>query len=353
VHLGRFAVTAFAVVGLAVGGVACGGGATSGEGSTAAGATPGVTLTVYTDQHAELIEGLTDAYTKETGVEFNIQNDATVGQIEAEGDASKADVFLSEDPAPVAELGAAGLLTPIAQTTLAQVRPGLSSGKGLWVAYAARARVLLYNPTLIAHGELPTTLADIVEPKYKGQFAYAPSGAFVATTQYLIATKGEDWTKAFLEQIKTNGVDEESNGNVRDTVEAGKHAMGLANHYYWWVLATEAGGPDKLTSKIYHFPGVDPGNLVLSSGAGVLKSSKNAAQAQRFVAWLTSQDGGQRLIATAGAEVSEAQYPVAPGLASSIAGDLGDVKSPTYDMDLLAESEQAETLLKQLGMSSG
>ena len=36
-----------------------------------------------------------------------------------------------------------------------------------------------------------------------------------------------------------------------------------------------------------------------------------------------------------------------------IAGDLRDVKSPTYDMDLLADSEQAETLLKQLGLSSG
>ena len=71
---------------------------------------------------------------------------------------------------------------------------------------------------------------------------------------------------------------------LRDTVEAGKHAMGLSNHYYWWVLATEQGGPDKLTSKIYHFATVDPGNLVLSSGAGVLKSSKNAAEAQKFVA---------------------------------------------------------------------
>lgn len=357
-QIGRFAITASVAVGLAIALAACGGGSTSGagesvEGSSATEAASGVTLTVYTDQHAELIEALTGEYTKETGVEFNIQNDATVGQIEAEGDAGRADVFLSEDPTPVAQLGAAGLLSPIDQTTLDQVRPGLSSGQGLWVAYAARARVLFYNPTLIAEDELPETLADIVEPEYKDQFAWAPSGAFVATTQYLISTEGEDWTKTFLEQIKANGVDEESNGNVRDTVEAGKHAMGLSNHYYWWVLATEEGGPDELTSKLYHFPAEDPGNLVLSSGAAVLTSSENAEEAQKFVAWLTSKDGGQELIATADAEVSEAQYPIVPGLSSAIAGDLSDVKSPTYDMDLLADSEQAETLLKQLGMSSG
>ena len=105
-----------------------------------------MTLTVYTDQHAELVERLTSAYTEESGVRFNIQNDATVGQIQAEGAASRADVFLSEDPTPVALLGREGLLAPVDQSTLDQVRPGLSSGKGLWVAYAARARVLYYNP---------------------------------------------------------------------------------------------------------------------------------------------------------------------------------------------------------------
>lgn len=81
----------------------------------------------------------------------------------------------------------------------------------------------------------------------------------------------------------------------------------------------------------------------------MLKSSTNAAEAQKFVAWLTSKDGGQQLIAAS----ESAQYPIVPGLASATAGDLSDVKSPTYDMDLLADSEQAETLLKQLGMSSG
>lgn len=354
---GRWAATGCVALGLAL--AACGGGSTGATDTAATGdavppeAGSGVTLTVYTDQHIELIEALTQEYTKETGVQFKIQGDATVGQIEAEGDASPADIFLSEDPAPVAQLGADGLLSPIPESTLEQVRPGLSSGKGLWVAYAARARVLVYNPSLIAEDELPRTLEEIVDPRYKGLFAWAPSGAFVATTQYLISTKGEEWTKTFLEAIRTNGVNEQKNGNVRDTVEAGKHAMGLTNHYYWWVLATERGGPDELASKLYQFPSEDPGNLVLSSGAAVLASSENAGEAEKFIAWLTSRDGGQNLIATADAEISEAQYPVAVGVSSSIVGDLDEVESPSFDMDVLADSGQAEDLLKQLGMSSG
>ena len=346
---GAFAVAALALSVLCA---SCGTGGNASDPS-GAGAGSGTTLTVYTNQHPELIKGLTDEYTKETGVAFNIQNDATVGQIQAEGAASKADVFLSEDPTPVAQLGAAGLLAPVDPATLAQVRPGLSSGKGLWVAYAARSRVLFCNPTLIDADKLPATLADLAKPEYRGTFAWAPSGAFVATTQYLIATQGIDATRTFLEALKANGTNEQKNGNVRDTVEAGKHAMGLSNHYYWWVLANQKGGPDKLTSKIYHFPTEDPGNLILSSGAGVLKSSPNAEEAQKFLAWLTAADAGQKLIATADPSVSEAQYPVAPGVASSIVGDLGDIQSPSFDMDRLADAAQAEDLLKQLGMSSG
>lgn len=333
---------------------ACGSSSGTAAGSSDSSATAAsTTLTVYTDQHAELVVGLTDAYTKATGVKFNIQNDATVGQIQAEGKASKADVFLSEDPGPVAQLGAQDLLSPVEKSTLAQVRPGLSSGKGSWVAYAARSRVLYYNPTLIKEDQLPQSLADIVDPQYKGQFAWAPSGAFVATTQYLIDTIGKDATTTFLMGVKANGVNEQKNGNVRDTVEAGKHAMGLSNHYYWWVLAAQKGGPDKLTSKIYHFPSGGPGNLILSSGAGVLASSQRQEQSQKFLAWLTAKDGGQKILADAPAEVSEAQYPVAPGVVSSVSGDLGEIKSPAFDMDSLSNSQQAEDLLKTLGMSKG
>ncbi|GAA3765808.1 iron ABC transporter substrate-binding protein [Microbacterium kribbense] len=315
------------------------------------GSDPG-TLTVYTDQHPALVKALTAAYTKKTGVGFDIQQDATVGQIQAEGAASPADVFLSEDPAPAAQLGAAGLLTPLDAATMAHVQPGLSSPQDLWVAYAARARVLYYNPTLIAEADLPKTLLDIVAPQYKGKFAWAPSGAFVATTQYLISTIGVDKTRTFLEAVKANGVNEHKNGNVRDTVEAGKHAMGLSNHYYWWVKAGEVGGPDHMTSKIYHFPEVDAGNLVLSSGAGILKNSKHQAAAAGFISWLTDPDGGQKIIADGGIDVSEGQYPVGVGTSSSIVGSITDVQSPKYDMSIYADQTQAQDLLKSLGMSS-
>lgn len=322
---------------------------TSAPGGTDAGSP--VTLIMYTDQHASLVTALTDVYTAETGVKFNIQQDATFGQIDAEGKSSPADIFLSEDPAPVAQLAKAGLLSPIDASTIKQVQPGLSSPDNLWVAYAARTRVLYYNPTLISESDLPKSLMDIADPKYKGEFAWAPSGAFVATTQYLLSTIGVEKTTAFLTAIKTNGVDEQKNGNVRDTVEAGKHAMGLSNHYYWWIKAAEVGGADNMTSKIYHFPEADAGNLVLSSGAAILASSTHKAEAAKFLTWLTDANGGQKLIGSDDIEVSGAQYPTAVGSSSGIVGSLSDIKSPEYDMSIYADQSEAENLLKKLGIS--
>jgi iron(III) transport system substrate-binding protein len=324
----------------------------AGCGDSGSGGSSGDKLTVYTDQHAELIQALTQAYTKKTGVEFNIQNDATVGQIDAEGQASPADVFLSEDPGPAAQLAKQGRFVKLPGQVLGNVRPGLSSQKGLWVAYAARSRVLYYNPKQISEKDLPHSLLDITQPQYKGRFAYAPSGGFIGTVQYLISTIGKARTEEFLKKIKANGVDEQSNGNVRDTVEAGQHAMGLSNHYYWWVKAAEVGGPSQMTSKIYHFPGVDPGNLVLSSGAGVLKTSQHQDEAVAFLKWLTSADGGQQILARNDPGVNEGQYPVAPGVSSALVGDLSQVKSPKYDMDIFGNWAEAEQMLKTLGMSS-
>lgn len=349
-HLIR--LTAAAAVATLAAGCSAGGSPDATDAGSETGDGDSTVLTLYTDQHIELIDALTEAYTEETGVEFQIQPDSNYGQVEAEGDASPADLFLSEDPGAVALLGEAELLEPIDQSTIDQVRDDLSSPDDLWVAYAARARVLYYNPEVIDEEDLPTGLAQINDPEFEGEFAYAPSGAFRATTQYLISSLGEGDTREFLEELKENGVDEQKNGNVRDTVEAGKHAMGLSNHYYWYRKAAEVGGPENMVSRVHHFPGEDPGNLILSSGAGILASSENKDAAADFLAWLTSEEGGQQLLMHGDITVSGAQYPVAKGTSSDLVGSLDEVQSPPYDMGIYADQTEAEELLKSLGMTN-
>ncbi len=310
------------------------------------------TLTIYSGQHAALVQALTAAFTKATGIKTTIRagEDAELAnQIIEEGAGSPADLYLSEEPGPVGLLDSKGLLAKVDPATLKEVDQRLVPSTGDWLPYAARSRVLYYNPKLISAADLPHSIMDLTQPQWKGKFAYAPSGAFTATVSYLIDTIGSDKTLEWLKGIKANGINEQTNGKVRDSVEAGQHAFGLSNHYYWYILAAQKGGADKLTSRVYYFDHPDAGGLLLASGAGVIKASKHQAEAQEFLKWLGSADGGQQVIAGAQA----AQFPVAPGVVSTTPGmpSLADLKAPNVDSSIYADTTEAQALIIKAGMS--
>jgi iron(III) transport system substrate-binding protein len=310
------------------------------------------TLTIYSGQHEALVQALTAAFTKATGIKTTIRagEDAELAnQIIEEGAASPADLYLSEEPGPVGLLDSKGLLAKVDPATLQEADQRLVPSTGDWLPYAARSRALFYDPKLISEADLPHSIMDLTQPQWKGKFAYAPSGAFTATVSYLIDTIGSDKTLDWLKGIKANGINEQTNGKVRDSVEAGQHAFGLSNHYYWYILAAQKGGADKLASRVYFFDHPDAGGLLLASGAGVIKASKHQAEAQEFLKWLGSADGGQQVIAGAQA----AQFPVAPGVVSKTPGmpSLADLKAPNVDSSIYADTTEAQALIIKAGMS--
>jgi iron(III) transport system substrate-binding protein len=310
----------------------------------------GPSLTVYSGQHEDLVKDLADEFTDDTGIDVDVRsgNDAELSnQIIEEGGSSPADVFLSEVPDAVGVLDARGLLSPVDAAALNQVDPRLVPGTKNWMPYAARARVIYFNPELIPESELPTSLLDLADPKWKGRFAYAPGDGFPSTVAYLISSIGTDATLTWLKGIKANGVNERSNGQVRDSVEAGQHAFGISNHYYWWILANDKGDADELTSKLHYFDHPDAGSIVLASGAGVLKSAEHPVEAQRFLAWLSSPDGGQQVIAAS----ENAQYPVAPGVQNEVGlQPLSEVHTPEVDQSVYANVGETRNLMSQAGL---
>ncbi len=309
-----------------------------------------VTLTVYNGQHEAFAQALAQAFTRASGVKIDLRSGEAAdlaNQIREEGDRTRADVLLTEDPGPAAMLDQAGLLARVDDGTLAGVDKRLVPSSHNWAPYAARARVLIYNPRLIAAADLPRSILDLAQPRWKGMFAYAPSGAFLATTAYLISTIGPEKTLQWLKAIRANGIDEQKNGKVRDTVEAGQHAFGLTNHYYWWILANERGGPDKLTSRLHYFTRPDAGGLLLASAAAIPAAAPHPQEAQRFLAWLTSPEGGQKVVASD----ESAQYPVADGVTSKVGlPPLSEVRAPRVDGSEFADTAKAQQLLIEAGI---
>lgn len=337
--------------GLALASTACG----SGDSGSSGGDGP-ATLTIYNGQHKDLVTAVAKAFTAKTGIKVALRSgeDADlVNQINEEGSKTRADIFMSEEPGPVGALAAKHVFSQVPASDFAKVDKRLVPSTKDWLPYAARSRVLYYNPKLIKVSQLPHSILDLTKPQWKGKFAFAPSGAFTSTVSYLIKSIGADKTLTWLKGIKANGVNEQDNGKVRDTVEAGQHAFGLENHYYWWRLAETKGGPSHLTSKIYYFDHPDAGSLLLASGAGILKASDHQKAAQKFLAFLVARDGGQKIIGGPSANTDGAQFPVAPGVKSQIKGvpALSSLHAPDVNQSVFADTAQATELIEQAGIS--
>ena len=304
---------------------ACGGG-----GSGAQAALDPDKLTVYSSQHENLTKAWVDAFTAQTGVQVQVRygKDASMGQqIVTEGASSPADVFLTENSPAMTLVSGAGLFAPLEAATLAQVPAAMRPSDGRWSGAAARATVLVYNPSLLPKDELPTSLMDLADPAWKGRWGAAATGAdFQAIVSAVLATQGEQKATAWLDGLKANAKVYANNIATMKAVNAGEVPAGVIYHYYWYrdQAKTKEGSAN---TTLHFFGDKDPGAFVSISGAGVLASSKHAADAQRFVAFVTGPKG-QKILADSDAM----EYPVGDGVAANPAlRPLSELDPPAVD----------------------
>jgi iron(III) transport system substrate-binding protein len=271
------------------------------------------TLTLYSAQHEQMTNALAKAFEAKTGASVRIrfgEDEGLANQIVQEGSASPADVVLTENTPPLELLAGKDLLSPVSGSTLAQVPARYDSPDGRWVGVAARETVLIYNPKLIAASQLPASILDLAEPQWKGKLAIAPSEPdFVPIVSAVDKLDGRAATERWLEGFAANAKRYDDNEGIVAAVEDGQVAAGVINHYYWYEQAAEVGAAN-VHSKLYYFGNKDPGALVNISGAGALKSSKDPALAQRFLAFLVSKEG-QNAMTHSG----DWEYPLVAGVA--------------------------------------
>jgi iron(III) transport system substrate-binding protein len=320
--------------------------AACGDGSLEAGADldPGK-LTIYSAQHENLTQLWAEQFSDETGVDVQIRygSDSSMGnQIVQEGARSPADVFLTENSPAMTLVQNAGLLADVAPPTLAQVPASYAPSEKDWVGIAARATVLVYNPSKISEADLPASLMDLQDPKFKGKWGAAAGGAdFQAIVSAVLATQGEDKTAAWLTGLKSNAQVFQNNIATMKAVNAGQVPMGVIYHYYWYrdQALSKAGSGN---TQLKYFKNEDPGAFVSVSGGGVLASSKHADDAQKFLAFVTGRTGQQAL---SGSDTME--YAVGTGVASDPAlPPLDTLGAPPVDPFTLNGPKVTELMTK-------
>ena len=337
------ALLAVAAVGLA----GCG---SSGSGSTAAGSAGGSgdTITLYNGQHEQTTDALVKAFTAATGIKVNVRSDdetVLAQQMEQEGRASRADVFYTENSPALAELSGKGLLAPVEASTLASVPAKYSSPTRDWVGVSARVSAIVYNTEKMTPAQLPKSVMDLADPKWQGKISFAPGETdFQPIVTSVAKTVGDQGALTWLAGMKANlkGHDYPDNETIVAKVNSGDVEMGLINTYYWYRLRASLKGA-AMHSALALFAPQDPGYLINVSGAGVLKSSKHQAAAQKFVAFLTSA-AGQKVMAAS----DSFEYPIGSGvLASEGQQPLDSLQPAPLTIGNLGNGQHAVQLLQQ------
>jgi iron(III) transport system substrate-binding protein len=333
---GSWRVTAAAVaVAMTVAG--CGSGAGGGD-----------ALTLYNAQHEDLIKAMVEGFTKETGIKVNLRSGKDfelANQIVQEGDASPADVFVTENSPAMSLVDGKGRFAKVDDGTLAQVPSQYSPSSGNWVGFAARSTVFAYNSKQLTADQLPKSIMDIQDPRWEGKIGVAAAGAdFQAIVSAVLATTGEDATKQWLAALKKNAKIYPGNIAVMKAVDSGEIQAGVIYHYYWYKDRAESGANSKNT-ELKFFTDGDPGAFLSVSGAGVVKASKKQADAQKLVKYLTGKNGQQILSDSKALEYSIGK----DATPNSKLKPLGELKPPAIDVAKLNGAKVVE-LMQQAGL---
>jgi iron(III) transport system substrate-binding protein len=321
----------------------------AGCGSSSDSTDSGGPLTLYSSQHEPMTEALVKGFEAENGAKVEVrygEDEGLASQIEQEGDASPADVFLAENTPPLELLAGKELLAEVDSSTLDEVPSEFNSPTDHWVGVAARATVMVYNPDLIAADELPASILDLAKPEWKGKLAIAPSEPdFVPIVSAITKLDGEAAAKEWLEGFAANAKRYNDNEGIIAAVNAGQIDAGIINHYYWFEAAAEE-GKDEIPSKLHYFGNEDAGALVNISGAGALGSSGDPELAQDFLAYIVSEEGQ-----TAMTESGDWEYPLnsavppPPGLKP-----FDSLEPPKVSPADLGDGSASVELMEQVGL---
>jgi iron(III) transport system substrate-binding protein len=307
-------------------------------------------ITLYSAQHEQVVNMLAKDFEKQTGVSVKIrtgEGPALAAQLVAEGAASPADVYFTENSPELMLLEEKGLLGKVDAATLAAVPSRFDSPTGAWVGVTARENVLAYNTAKLKPAELPQSLFDLAKPQWKGKVGIAPSdGDFLPLVSAVLALKGEAATLEWLKGLKANSQIFDDDEGVVAAVNRGAVETGIINNYYWARLNAEIG--DKSTrSALYHFSSGDAGALVNVSGAAILKSAHNEQDAQKFLAYLVSERA-QTLLAKSHVDF---EYPLHAGVAPDpILKPFNELTPPSLTVQQLGDDSKAGDLLRQAGL---
>ncbi|MCC5970335.1 MAG: iron ABC transporter substrate-binding protein [Pararhodobacter sp.] len=305
-------------------------------------------ITLYSGRGEALVAPIIDAFTAETGINVNVRYAGTAELavlLQEEGDASPADLYWAQD---AAALGAVvDLFAVLPEALVANVPAAYRDTENRWVATSGRGRVVAYSTERVDASELPASMFDLTDEKWKGRIALpATNGSFLAHVTAMRVVHGDDATREWLQGIAANEpVAVRNNTAGIQAIGDGEADIAITNNYYLSrFLNRDADFPVNQT--LFSNEG-DIGNLLLVAGMGVLNSSHHQDEAQAFIEFLLSPAAQQYFTG----EVAE--FPIVPGtIVTRRDINIDDVirVAPEVDLNTIGDLEGTLEMLREAGL---
>src|ERR687895_1716044 len=178
----------------------CGGDDDSGSG--------GEKLTIYSGREEELVAPLIEKFEQASGIDAEVRyadSAELAATIAEEGENSPADVFFAQDPGSLGALEGEDLLAELPKELLERVPERFRDPDGRWTGTSGRVRVIAYNTEALSEGEVPDSVYDLTDPKWKGKMGFPPTNAsFQAFVTAMRLSDGEERTREWLEGFAAN-----------------------------------------------------------------------------------------------------------------------------------------------------
>ena len=292
-------------------------------------------VTVYSSHPSELLTTVTNNFTEKTGIKVNVVGAGTgeiLKRVQAESANPLGDVVWGG--------GAESLnafkeyFAPYKTSSHDKIDPLFRDPDDRWFGFALLPMVIIYNTDLVTGDDIPTSWADITDPKWKGKIAMASpvkSGSSYTITATLLTAFGKDTEDGydFIKKFVANldGKVLGSSSGVPKGVVDKEYSIGLTLEKNA-IKYKNAGG---------HIDMIYPseGTSAVPDAAALIKGAINEENAKLFLDYIGSKEVQELLATEFNIRGSRSDIALPNGLKP-----ITDIKLLNYDFDWASENKK-------------
>jgi len=274
-------------------------------------------VNIYSARHYDTDDVLFNEFKERTGITVNRiegKSDELIARMEAEGENSPADIFMTVDAGRIWRADDAGLLSPVDSEVLnKRIPPHLRHPDGHWFGMSQRARIIFYAKDRVENP--PQTYEALAEDQYDDMVCARSSSNIynLSLMASIIEVHGRETAKEWAAGVYGNMAREPQGGDTDQLrgIVSGECDIAVSNHYYFVRgLVSDVDGLTGSTDQIgWVWPNQSGrGAHVNLAAAAVTANAPNRENAVKFLEFLSS-DFAQSHFAKQNNE-----FPAVPGV---------------------------------------